>query len=303
MSTRIYWLHALSPTHVGTGRGVGYIDLPIDRDGVTGWPIVRGSSFKGVWADYFGATPENRQLDQALGTAFGVASDEESASKAGALIPTDAKLVCIPVRSFRGTFAWCTSPLCLRMLRRLLELAGVQGLPEPPRGLSDNEALHTTDGVVAEGDRIYLEDLDFSAEDHRSADEWSSRLGRWVFPDDEGWSSAFRQRFVVVSDTAFDFFCRTGTEVYTRVRIDDDTKTVAKGALWTEEALPAETILAGMIKCDRLFGRNGKEMTAEGLLDKYASGEILLQLGGKATVGRGLFDAYSPPWRIGKDER
>ncbi len=32
---RIYWLHALSPTHVGIGRGVGYIDLPIDRDGVT----------------------------------------------------------------------------------------------------------------------------------------------------------------------------------------------------------------------------------------------------------------------------
>ena len=52
-NTRIYWLHALSPTHVGIGRGVGYIDLPIDRDGVTGWPIIRGSGFKGVWADYY----------------------------------------------------------------------------------------------------------------------------------------------------------------------------------------------------------------------------------------------------------
>ena len=28
-NTRIYWLHAISPTHVGTGRGVGYIDLPV----------------------------------------------------------------------------------------------------------------------------------------------------------------------------------------------------------------------------------------------------------------------------------
>ena len=50
--TRIYWLHTLSPTHVGIGRGVGYIDLPIDRDGVTGWPIIRGSAFKGVWRDW-----------------------------------------------------------------------------------------------------------------------------------------------------------------------------------------------------------------------------------------------------------
>jgi len=39
-NTRIYWLHALSPTHAGVGRGVGYIDLPIDRDGVTGWPRI-----------------------------------------------------------------------------------------------------------------------------------------------------------------------------------------------------------------------------------------------------------------------
>ncbi len=46
-NTRIYWLHTLSPTHAGIGRGVGYIDLPIDRDGVTGWPIIRGSAFKG----------------------------------------------------------------------------------------------------------------------------------------------------------------------------------------------------------------------------------------------------------------
>ena len=51
-NTRIYWLHALSPTHAGIGRGVGYIDLPIDRDGVTGWPIIRGSAFKGVWRDW-----------------------------------------------------------------------------------------------------------------------------------------------------------------------------------------------------------------------------------------------------------
>src|SRR5688572_24809920 len=38
-NTRVYWLQALTPLHVGAGRGVGYIDLPIMREKVTQWPL------------------------------------------------------------------------------------------------------------------------------------------------------------------------------------------------------------------------------------------------------------------------
>jgi CRISPR-associated protein Cmr4 len=161
-NTRIYWLHTLSPTHAGIGRGVGYVDLPIDRDGVTGWPIIRGSGFKGVWADHFKATDENRKKDPLLKAAFGTAGDNNE-SNSGALIPTDAKLVCLPVRSFRGTFAWAASPLCLQMLRRTLSLAGLTGIPAAPASLDEGKAHHTTTSVLAEGNSIYLEDLDFAA--------------------------------------------------------------------------------------------------------------------------------------------
>ncbi len=75
--------------------------------------------------------------------------------------------------------------------------------------------------------------------------------------------------------------------MHTRVRIDDELKTVAKGALWTEESLPSETILVGLIQCDRVFGRNGEDVTPQGLLDGFAKGVLTLQIGGKATVGRG----------------
>ena len=44
------------------------------------------------------------------------------------------------------------------------------------------------------------------------------------------WQEQFKKRFVVLPDTAFDFLCETGTEVHTRVRIDDELKSVAKGA-------------------------------------------------------------------------
>jgi|LSQX01.2.fsa_nt_gb CRISPR-associated protein Cmr4 len=285
-NTRLYWLHCLSPTHAGVGRGVGYIDLPIDRDGVTGWPIIRGSGFKGVWADQHRATADARRNDSALRTAFGVAGEDNN-SNAGALIPTDAKLVCLPVRSFRGTFAWATSPLCLQMLRRTLSLAGLTGVPAAPPSLDEGIAHHTTTSVLAEGDSIYLEDLDFKAQRCDTATSWATLIAEHVFAGDPAWQDQFKKRFVVIPDSAFDFLCETGTEVHSRVRIDDDTKTVAKRALWTEESLPAETILMGLVQCDRVFGRNGEDITPEGLLDRFAKEALTLQIGGKATIGRG----------------
>lgn len=307
--THIYWLHALSPTHAGIGRGVGYIDLPIDRDGVTGWPIIRGSAFKGVWADHHRATKEAREANTDEGrwlkAAFGVAGDDNN-SNAGALIVTDAQLVCLPIRSFRGTFAWCTSPLCLRLLRRSLELARVTELPAVPTIRADNTAHHATGTALKEGARIFLEDLDFDAADCPAATAWAAKLAAWVFPTDAVWQEQFKKRFCVLPDVAFDFLSETGTEVHTRVRIDDDTKTVVGGALWTEESLPAETILAGLIRCDRVFSKDGKDVEVAGakldadtLLKKFATNDprkpLVLQVGGKATIGRGQMRCVFTP--------
>jgi CRISPR-associated protein Cmr4 len=297
-STRIYWLHTLSPTHAGIGRGVGYIDLPIDRDAVTGWPILRGSGFKGVWRDW--AVQQKREQ---IEVAFGRADRDGESANSGALIPTDARLVCLPVRSFRGTFAWTTSPLCLQMLRRTLSLAGLKDLPDAPHELKNNahHAIETALVEEVENDedkhgevkekKIYLEDLDFLASECKTATAWAEKIASWVFPGEEkhdkGWREIFQKRFVVLPDPAFDFLCETGTEVHTRVKIDDDMKTVARGALWTEESLPAETILMGLIQCDRVFGSNGQGIKSDELLNGFAKDTLTLQIGGKATIGRG----------------
>lgn len=284
---RLYWLHCLSPTHAGVGRGLGYIDLPIDRDAVTGWPIIRGSAFKGVWADHFAANEAKRRSDPRLSAAFGLTGAAENASNSGALMPTDARLVCLPVRSFRGTFVWVTSPMCLRMLHRTLTLAGVTQLPNIPNIEKEEQCL-TGSRLPIESGKIYLEDLDFEAREESAARQWASRIGEWVFPTDDRWRSEFTQRFVVLHDLIFDSMCETGTEVQTRVRLDDEMKTVAQGALWTEESLPAETILGGLIQCDRVFAKNGSDITPAELLNSFADKELHLQIGGKATVGRGL---------------
>jgi CRISPR-associated protein Cmr4 len=289
-NVKVYWLHTLSPTHVGTGQGVGYIDLPIHRDKVTGWPLIPASAFKGVWADHFGATEENRRSNSKLSLAFGRASDREiNASNAGALVPTDARLVCLPIRSFQGTFAWCTSPLALQMLRRDLSLAGMANLPPDPPIVAESEIHRTTGTKLEDNGGIFLEDLDFAGKECATTTAWAERLARWVFAGDENkaWRERFVERFAVVPDTTFDFLTETGTEVSTRVRIDDDLKTVAQRQLWNEEALPAETILAGLVCCDRVYTRESNGITADALVREFATEPLSLQIGGKATVGRG----------------
>lgn len=300
--TRVYWLHTLSPTHVGTGRGVGYIDLPIHRDKVTNWPAIPGSTFKGVWADRHGATEDKRGSDAKLRLAFGRASDQETnASNAGALIATDARLVCLPIRSFHGTFAWCTSLLALELLRRDLRLAGMVDLPPEPPKVSDG-AIHRTNSTKLEDNgRIFLEDLDFAGKECVATSAWAERLAQWVFPGDENkaWRVVFVERFAVVPNVVFDFLAETGTEVSARVRIDDDLKTVAQGALWNEEALPAETILSGLVTCDRVYSREANGVTAGDLINDFATEPLLLQIGGKATVGRGRVRCVFTPAQSG----
>jgi len=80
----------------------------------------------------------------------------------------------------------------------------------------------------------------------------------------------------------------TALEITARNAIDAELGTVRKGALWTEEALPTESILVGRIAATPVKV-DGKIASPETLLDHVAS--LLggtLQLGGHTNIGRGL---------------
>lgn len=289
-NTKMYWLHALTPLHVGAGRGVGFIDLPIMREKVTKWPLVPGSAVKGVVADHFGATEDARRTDATEGkllrAAFGLSGDDYSNS--GSLVFTDARLVCLPVRSLYGTFAWVTSPLSLLRLKRDLELAKLASNLQEPEAVTGQD-LHCPQGIASSlkdaSNKVYLEDLDFTGHENPIAAAWAGEIAAWVFPNDLTWQNEFKKRFAIIADDSFDFLSETGTEVNAHIRIEQEKKTVAKGALWYEEALPTETILAGLVWCDRVYPKNGT--TQERLLQQFCTAELRLQIGGKATVGKG----------------
>lgn len=279
---RMYFIHALTPLHVGTGRGVGFIDLPIMREKITGWPIVPGSTVKGVWRDY--ASSENVAGDL-VATAFGKAEDNIESDHAGSLAITDARMVCLPVRSLYGTFAYVVSPLALKRLCRDMETVGIAPLPMIPDALVDRDILLTSDSVLQYEQKVFFEDLDFAALPHDDAiDKWAELLGKFLFGSNEKYRHVLQQRLALVADGVFDFLCQQGTEVNARIRIDDDKKTVAEHALWYEECLPAESVLAGIVWCDRAIA---SEFSPQKLLDEFCTPR-LCHMGGKTTVGKGF---------------
>ena len=44
---RMLFIYVETPLHAGTGRGLGAVDQPIQRERTTGYPIVQASSIKG----------------------------------------------------------------------------------------------------------------------------------------------------------------------------------------------------------------------------------------------------------------
>lgn len=287
MNSTFFWIHALSPLHVGSGRGLGYIDLPIVREKVTNFPYIPGSAVKGVIADKYGATDDKRKQDSLEAAAFGrQGRDDNDPTNSGSLVFTDARLVCLPVRSLYGTFAWCTSPTILHRLKRD---AGSMGAPTPrevPQVTNAIPGLYPagTALVHAQTTKIYLEDLDISAQEDNAAKQWADFLAAKIFKQED--HEEFVKRFIILADDVFNFLCETGTEVVAHIKIDPDKKTVKDGALWYEESLPAEAILAGIVWCDKVYGK--ADITKEELLAKYTKDIELLQFGGKATTGKGL---------------
>lgn len=140
---------------------------------------------------------------------------------------------------------------------------------------------------------VVLEDLDLSSQVDNDALNWADWLGKHIFSDDPDWQKVLKQRFCIVHEDVLSFLLQTALEVTARIRLKESTKTAAKGGLWYEEALPAETVLAGLAVATPVKWRSAKgdqqiATTSEILRDLRGLAPRTLQLGGKATVGRGL---------------
>ncbi len=279
MKTTAFLVHALSPLHAGTGHSADLIDLPTARMKGTNIPYVPGSSIKGVLRDQ--RSSESKDQDRIYAT-FGPTTDKSS-EHAGALVVGDARVLAMPVRSFIGTFAWVSSPLLLRLAERDLGWGKLPRVELDERGARVTSTCSCLHKPRNRQETLYLEDLDLPARKDQSVDDWAKVLAKLAVPGDE---DVFKRRFVVVDDETMTFLLETATQVDARVRLESETRTVARGALWLEESLPTETLLIGLMAADR-SRRQNVDLSPEAILEFALGNECSVQLGGKATVGRG----------------
>lgn len=290
MQARLFHLHALSALHCGTGQSAGVVDLPIARARATQLPIVPGSSLRGVLRQHV----TDRAGDD-VATLFGprrIRSDRDAF--AGALAIGDAHLLALPVRCLAGIVSYVTCPFILRRHERDMKRAGASPpvLPnEPDKGAAGvTPASVNLVEKVEKNDRklqkLVLEDLDLQAYRDASLEAWARRIARAVHPGDADAQNDVVARFSLVSDDVMSFLAETATDVRARIRIDPDTGTVSKGALWYEEHLPAESVLWGVFA---VAGSNNEDDSrAADDLARVVPDDELLQLGGNAGVGNGL---------------
>ena len=284
MQARTYHIQALTALHIGTGQGVGVVDLPIARAKATNLPQIPGSAIKGVLRDEAAAQYNLNHSD--IRTLFGPDSGDAD-SHAGALAFGDAHLLLLPVRSFAGTVAYATCPFILHRYARDLGLdLAIPNAREETAYLPQSSLLHV------EGDKVALEDLDLNGVEDNTTTAWAQHLSQALYPDGTPqateWRQSLTQRLIVLPDDIYSYLADTATEIRTRIRINRDTRIVQDGALWTEENLPAETVLWGIIGISDARNRDSNHKKAAELSVLLPEGEITLQLGGKHTVGRGF---------------
>ena len=317
----LLFLYTETPLHVGASAALDAIDLPIQRERMTRLPVVPGSGLKGALREAVSlACPED---DWRMVALFGPEAPDPGEERAeakdqdkdppkkpvpsdfgGAISLTDARLLLFPARTARGGWAWACSALVLQRLARDLLALGVDRPAWADLSAEEGRARVGLSSKVVGDNLLIIEDLSFISEQ----DPRVETLAIWLadrLPQGPAYDP-FRKRLpaqvAVLSDGDFTDLCEHATEVTTRVRLDPDTRTVQRGALWTEESLPAESLLwSGVWVDDARYPREGKGGRRNWMVEQHApeggvSAKELREMLGKMLTDQG------PRMRLGGDQ-
>jgi len=125
---RLGFLYALTPIHAGSGQELSAVDLPIQRETHTEFPVLYSSSLKGClreWYDRWCGVQDKGERLLATDVLFGgdVTIADEETKGMGMLSVSDGRILLFAVRSNVEPFVYITCPLVLRRFKSDLELA------------------------------------------------------------------------------------------------------------------------------------------------------------------------------------
>jgi CRISPR-associated protein Cmr4 len=236
--------YAETPIHMGSGQSVSYVDLPIQRERHTSFPVLWASGIKGVIRNL--ALREWNDKDK-VNTIFG--PDPEDASDFASCIGiTDAKILLYPVRSVKGVFAWITCPFVLKRFKEDLKAIDFKVNDEEMQipSISDNEVIIANNNLkIQEKNMVALEEFLFEPEVKDDAKNLAKKLKEFIPTNDL--TNSLENHLAIVSDNVFKDFVNYAVEIRTRIRIDQAKGTVKEGALFSEELVPSESVFYSLV--------------------------------------------------------
>ncbi|MHA1282326.1 MAG: type III-B CRISPR module RAMP protein Cmr4 [Promethearchaeota archaeon] len=271
----LMYIYAETQIHPGSGTSINsLIDLPIQRERHTEFPIIQGSSLKGVLRSC--ASRINiSDVDNIFGNSNGV----------GGASFTDAKILGFPIRSLKGVFGWITCPLIISRYIKDLQLIGDTSLNniEIP-DFNENEALISENSnlIIQHNGKsfIYLEEIELECKKSNVINNISEKIS-----ENLGFNDFFKEKFkkdlVIIDDTLFRDFVALTTEVIARIKIGKNGIT-EDGSLRYEEFIPTDTLLYSLILFPG-YSENKNIISEIKKLDNK-----FIQIGGDETVGKGF---------------
>ncbi len=277
-------MYAVTPCHAGSGSALGVVDLPIQRERHTNWPMIQASGVKGAFRANFDRFKSKisdksqiKDFEKLSESVFGTDKGGSGCGYAGSCSVSDAKILAYPMRSNVSPFVWITCPAVLKRLSRDLEIAGKTGFDPSKFSVKDENAFALA-GVIS--DNALLEDFEVRVSNEKIAE--FDKIKDY-FKDAE--------RLLLVSDEVFNYGVTDCTQVMAQIKIEAETGTTKDGSLRYQEELPSDTIMYAVIHWGDSKNSSEDKLKAD-TIKKFITEEVIkshIQIAGDETCGRGIF--------------
>lgn len=278
-------MYAVMPCHAGSGSALGVVDLPIQRERHTAWPMIQASGVKGAFRANFDRFKNKisdktqvNDFERLAESVFGTDKGGNSGSGfAGSLSVSDARILAYPMRSNVSPFMWITCPAVLKRFARDLEIANKPTFDASKFSVSESESVALNGKISG---TILLEDFEVAVKSEKVT-EFEKVSG--YFKDAE--------RLLLVSDEVFNYGVTDCTQIMAQIKIDSATGTTADGSLRYQEELPSDTIMYTVIHWGDSKNSVEEKLKAD-TIKKFITEEVIkshIQIAGDETCGRGIF--------------
>lgn len=277
----IITMYGVTPCHAGSGSSLGVVDLPIQRERASNWPMIQASGVKGAFRANFekyknkisDKKDQVKDFDKITASIFGTS---EGNGYAGSFSISDAKILAFPMRSNVSPFVWITCPSVLKRLVRDMDFAGEK--------IDFDESLYNVKEAEAKclkGDisgSVLLEDYQVDVNGTVDENQFAPFLKD-------------AERLLLVSDDVFNYGVSDCTQIMAQIKIDQETGTTADGSLRYQEELPSDTLMYSVI-CWGDSKNTMEEKLKADTIRNFIKDQVIqthIQIAGDESCGRGIF--------------